>query len=91
MTALDANPAIFTIFNVVGVASIAAYIWFAILTSETFPEFCLDGSMAAVLPVARPCVPQMGFLAVVAGPGGPGGIYQVRLGHAEVWLTNGWS
>ncbi|HWI58518.1 MAG TPA: DUF2723 domain-containing protein, partial [Bacillota bacterium] len=57
LTALDANPAIFTIFNVVGVCSIAAYFWFTILTKETFSEFCLDGSMAAF------------FLLLAAAPG----------------------
>jgi tetratricopeptide (TPR) repeat protein len=47
LTALDQNQAVFVIFNVVGVCSIAAYTWFTILSKETFQEFCLDGSMAA--------------------------------------------
>src|SRR4029077_13577013 len=32
---------------VVGVCSILAYLWFSVLSKETFPEFCLDGSLAA--------------------------------------------
>ncbi len=47
LTALEQNPAIFVIFNVVGVASLAAYAWFAFLTKESFPEFCLDASESA--------------------------------------------
>ncbi len=46
LTALDANQAVFVIFNVVGIASILLYIWFTILTRETFHEFCLDGCLA---------------------------------------------
>jgi hypothetical protein len=47
LRALEENPAIFTIFIAVGVASIAAYVWFTILTGETFLEFCLDAALAA--------------------------------------------
>jgi thioredoxin-like negative regulator of GroEL len=47
LTALEQNQAIFVIFNVVGVVSIACYCWFSILSAETLPEFCLDGSLAA--------------------------------------------
>lgn len=46
LTALDQNQAIFVIFNAVGVASIACYCWFSLLSKETLPEFCLDGSLA---------------------------------------------
>src|SRR6266478_3093968 len=42
LTTLEQNPAVFTIFNVVGLCSIGAYIWFTVLTRETFPEFCFD-------------------------------------------------
>src|SRR5437868_655760 len=38
LTALDQNQAVFVIFNVVGVCSIAAYIWFALRTKESLPE-----------------------------------------------------
>src|SRR5215471_11594720 len=47
LTTLDQNPAVFVIFNVVGVCSIIAYFWFSYLTSETFPEFCLDAAQAS--------------------------------------------
>ena len=42
LTALEQNHAVFVIFNVVGIGSLAAYVWFAVLTKETFAEFCLD-------------------------------------------------
>jgi tetratricopeptide (TPR) repeat protein len=47
LTMLDANPAVFVIFNVVGIASIAAYVWFAILTKETIAEFGRDALLTA--------------------------------------------
>src|SRR5882672_7108094 len=47
--ALEANPAILTIFHVVGACSIASYFWFTILTRETFPELCLDAAIAGLV------------------------------------------
>jgi tetratricopeptide (TPR) repeat protein len=47
LTAWDQNQAIFVIFNVVGIVSIACYGWFCLRSKETFPEFCLDASLAA--------------------------------------------
>ncbi len=49
LTALDANGAVFIVFNIVGICSIAAYCWFAILTKETFAEYCLDAAWAGSL------------------------------------------
>src|SRR5438105_2801001 len=49
LTTLDQNHAVFVMFNVVGFCSLAAYFWFSYLTSETFPEFCLDASQAAFI------------------------------------------
>lgn len=37
----------FVIFNMVGVASIAAYVWFAIRTKEDLPELARDACLAA--------------------------------------------
>src|SRR5215467_8913206 len=42
LTALEQNQAVLAIYHVVGIVSIIAYVWFAYLTKETFPEFCLD-------------------------------------------------
>jgi thioredoxin-like negative regulator of GroEL len=64
LTTLDQNPAVFTIFNVVGLLSIGAYIWFTIMTRETFPEFCLDGSMAGFF-LLLASAPVIGFFAWV--------------------------
>jgi len=49
---LDQNPAIFTIFNVVGICSIAAYLWFVYLTRETVLELLRDGALAGALLLA---------------------------------------
>jgi tetratricopeptide (TPR) repeat protein len=60
------------IFYVVGIASIASYVWLAVLTKQTFLEFCRDGCIAAafVLLAAVPGHPGQGsafvFLSLVA-------------------------
>jgi len=60
LTILDSNVAIYHMYNVVGLVSLALYFWFTILTRETFTEFCLDAALCATL-----------FLACVAiGNGG---------------------
>jgi len=46
LTGLEQNRAIFVIFNVVGIFSIIAYIWFTVLTGETFFELCRDACLA---------------------------------------------
>jgi tetratricopeptide (TPR) repeat protein len=58
LTALEANKAVFVIFNVVGVCSIALYIWFIFLSKENFLELSRDGAMAAT------------FLLVAVAPSG---------------------
>src|ERR1041385_7403671 len=45
----ETNRAVFFIICAVGVLSMLAYIWFTILTRETFFEFCVDASLAAFL------------------------------------------
>ncbi len=47
LTMLTENPAVLVIFNVVGISSIIAYVWFTFLSNETFLEFCMDGCMTA--------------------------------------------
>jgi thioredoxin-like negative regulator of GroEL len=68
LTALEANPAILVIFHVVGVASIAAYLWFTVLSRETFPEFCMDASLAGffLLACATPVWGTFGGLLAAA-------------------------
>ncbi len=63
--AMEANAAIFTIFNVVGVGSIAAYIWFAFLTRETGREFAKD-ALLAVTVLAAASGPAFGVLWLVS-------------------------
>ena len=46
---LQQNPAVLVIYHIVGICSIVVYFWFTILTSETFPEICLDAFLAATL------------------------------------------
>jgi hypothetical protein len=66
LTALDNNQAIFTIFNDVGLCSIAAYIWFAVLTNESFQEFCLDASLGACVLLLAAIPAQGGFMGILA-------------------------
>jgi len=76
---LEANPAVFAVFNVVGVCSVAAYGWFAVLTKETRREFCLDASLAAFFIL----------LAAVAGEGGL--LWLLPLGALAVFARFGWA
>jgi tetratricopeptide (TPR) repeat protein len=66
------RPTLLVIFYFVGFASIAAYIWLAILTKETFNDLCRDGAAAAAL-LFLCAVPGQGSaclaLAVLAGVG----------------------
>lgn len=64
LTALDQNAAIFVIFNVVGVGSIAAYCWFTILSRETFREYLLDGTLAVFF-ISLAMVPALGWVLVL--------------------------
>ncbi|MCE0499109.1 MAG: DUF2723 domain-containing protein [Methylacidiphilales bacterium] len=68
LTAMDSNPAVQVMFHVVGIASIACYFWFAILTKETFPELCLDAAMAVsvVALAAVPVIHVFGLLLALA-------------------------
>jgi thioredoxin-like negative regulator of GroEL len=49
LSILEQNPAVLRIFYVVGISSLILYLVFAYLTKETFPEFCLDAALAAML------------------------------------------
>lgn len=71
LTALEANNAIFVIFNVVGLCSIAAYLWFTVLTKETFQEFCLDASIAAffVLTALKPAIGSFSLILALGALG----------------------
>ena len=65
---LEANRAIFTIYNVVGIGSIATYVWLVKLTGITFPELCRD-VLLAVAVILFAAVPQMGFFGILLGLG----------------------
>jgi thioredoxin-like negative regulator of GroEL len=68
LTALEANKAVFQIFHVIGLGSIAAYIWFTILTKESFTEFCQDALLAGffLLLSAAPAIGVLGLLLSLA-------------------------
>jgi len=68
LAALAGNPQVIGLYHVVGLASIACYFWFAILTRETFPELCLDASMTACV-LFLAAVPAMGIFGVVLAVG----------------------
>src|ERR1041385_2167913 len=61
LTALEQNQAVYNVFLVVGFCSIGLYIWFAVLTKETFVEFCLDASFTATVLLGATAVPNGGF------------------------------
>src|SRR6267142_41322 len=61
----QANPAIFNIFIIVGVVSILAFLWFAYLTRETFPEFCLDAALPAFILLLCAAVTTGGFFWIL--------------------------
>ena len=52
------------IFHGVGVLSILAYFWLAIITKEDFTEFCRDGAMAAIF-VFLAGIPTLGGFGVL--------------------------
>jgi len=64
LSALSGNPQIIGLFRVVGIASLACYFWFAILTRESFLELCLDASMAACA-LSLSAVPALGIYGMV--------------------------
>lgn len=89
LTALEANPAVFVIFNVVGVASIAAYLWFVWLTGEGAREVARDVLMAVFFTslAASPAIGLAGWaLAAVALAGFVWFAWQTRALGTE-WLV----
>jgi thioredoxin-like negative regulator of GroEL len=60
LTALDQNPAVFIIFNVVGIGSLACYAWFSFLSKETSKEFLLDAALGAFF-ISLTLVPGFGW------------------------------
>jgi tetratricopeptide (TPR) repeat protein len=86
---LDANPAIFAIFNVVGIGSIAAYLWFANLTKETFAEFCAD-ALAALAVLFLALVPKLGPFGLLLSLGAIAGFLKFAWQNRKLgweWLT----
>ncbi len=63
------SPVLMAIFGAVGIVSIAAYIWIAIITKESFNELCRDGAALAFF-LFGCAIPSQGtvcaFLALVA-------------------------
>ncbi len=62
LTTLLDTQMMLIIFYTVGIASIAAYLSYALLTKETFPEFCLDGSLVVLMISAFACVEGQGVI-----------------------------
>src|ERR1051326_300845 len=44
---LEQNHAVLVIYHIVGICSILLYFWFTIITTESFPELCLDACLTA--------------------------------------------
>ncbi len=88
-TAFD-TPMILYIFYAVGIASVAAYFFLAWYTKETFPEFCLDGSLAIWLVTSYMAGKGQGILYGLLAMGGLAGFIVMavqtwKLGHE--WLV----
>src|SRR5262245_54581649 len=66
LTSLQQNLAILTIFNIVGILSVIAYIWFTFLTGETFFELCRDACLAVSLLCSAGALGLGGFMWLVA-------------------------
>jgi tetratricopeptide (TPR) repeat protein len=68
LTGLAANPAVFVIFHVVGVCSVLAYAWFALLTRERPVEWVMDGAYALfwLFLAAMPAVGLFGAVLALA-------------------------
>jgi tetratricopeptide (TPR) repeat protein len=64
ITMLNTADMVLGIYFVVGFGSIAAYVWFAILTKETFKELCMDASLASCL-ILLSAVPVLGRPALL--------------------------
>jgi tetratricopeptide (TPR) repeat protein len=71
LTALAANPAVFVIFHVVGLCSMVAYVWLALLTRERPLEWVMDAAYAlfwlllAMTPAIRFFGPVLALAALV--------------------------
>ncbi len=86
--ALNILPMLLAIFYAVGIGSIAAYVWLAISTKETFDEFCLDGAAAIAL-VFMVLTPTYGLICGVLALAAFGTFFALawktwKLGHE--WL-----
>lgn len=78
LTGLGANPAIFIIFIVIGLGSIAAYVWFLMLSKPAAEELALDGLLAAFF-LLLALVPSMGFVGLLLSLAALAGL--VRVGY----------
>jgi len=68
LSALPANPAVYVIFHVVGLCSVAAYAGFAFLTRETLIELSHDGLYAAFW-ILLALIPALGAVGLILALG----------------------
>ena len=89
LTALSANPAVYVIFHVVGVASLVAYAGFAWLTREKVGEFVQD-SLYAIFWVLLASLPALGIGALVLALAALAGFARVSWNNRRLggeWLV----
>lgn len=67
---MDTNPMVFTIFHVVGICSIVAYVWFVTLTRASMQELTRDAVLALGFIVCVSFMNPFGFMVALAGLGG---------------------
>ncbi len=67
---VDTNPMVFTIFHVVGICSIVAYVWFAVMTRITVKEVTRDTLLALGFFFCAMLLNGLGLLFLLAGIAG---------------------
>ncbi|MCU0770622.1 MAG: DUF2723 domain-containing protein [Verrucomicrobia bacterium] len=71
----NTSPAIFTMFHVVGVLSLGAYLWLAVVTRESFKEFCRDGALLLAALLISASKTQFGNAGLLLGLGALAGFF----------------
>ena len=89
LTALAENPAVYVIFHVVGICSLAAYAGLALVTRETAGEFGRDALYALfwLLLAATPLLGVLGLILAVGALAGFAALTWKNQGRGNEWLV----
>ncbi len=85
----DTNPMIFTLFNLVGIGSMVAYVYFSWLTREDAKEYVRDGLLAAgvLLLSMTPAMGKVGIFLSLLALVGFGKLAWNTRGRGTEWLV----